>query len=223
MKGLILKDLYGMRFMLVMAMLITLIPYTILMLMGGGMSVDGSDTLKVISVFPYGLINYCCITVFSGIILNTISADRGCGFDKIQRTMPVSAGQIIRGKFIAFGIMLAILTAVSLLFNLMGIFFQINAEVMITMPVCIALLQVCCMSPIIPLSIKIGEGLANVIGILSALLSGGIIVVVALLSVLADNSLLFIRLAAYAGLPILAFISAFFSIRWGERLYKEDL
>lgn len=142
MKGLILKDIYSVRFQILGGIAIMLLPNLLLVLAGGDLSGEEGMSVGVLNIVVYGGINYITVTLCSSFMLNTLEFDEKSGWARIQRAMPVTDGQIIAGKLIAMGAVLGILTGLSLICNSFGIVvFGISAEPLIAMPLIAALLQ----------------------------------------------------------------------------------
>lgn len=68
MKGLVLKDLFGVRFQVLGALALMLFPSLMLILMGGGMSTNERADITEISVLLYGIVNYVSITLCSSFL-----------------------------------------------------------------------------------------------------------------------------------------------------------
>ncbi|MGN0678521.1 MAG: ABC-2 transporter permease [Oscillospiraceae bacterium] len=223
-KGLILKDLYSIRFNLVMALLISLFPNMILTFAGGGMFVGSPDYIKVVSVIPYGMLNYLAITTFSSFVLNTLDSDKDCGWAKLVRSMPVSGGEIIGAKLISTYIVIGILTLVSLAFNSLGIIlFGMDVELMIVLPICMGLLQVITLSPTFMLANRIGTKYTTVIYLTMVVLIACVTVVVMVTGLCGDVSATFLRITFYIGLPIIATAVAALSYSVGKKQNESDL
>lgn len=220
MKGLILKDLYCVRLQIILSILIMLIPYTLFTL---GMSLDKTamppEYLQIILLFLYGILNYTCICLFSSFLLNTLDADVNRGWSRILRTFPVSGKAVVSSKLCATGIILAILTMLSVIFNIIGIFvYSLPVEPMLTIPICMALLEAAVLCPVFPTAMKHGTKFMTAAYILSEIL---ILAVAVFLIVLALNSKNFaplLRCIFYVGSPIAAGLSAGMSSLSGKQL-----
>lgn len=229
MKGLILKDIYSIRFQIIAAFLLTLFPNFMLMMAGGGMSAAedsllSADQMNLISTTIYGLVNYITITVFSSFLLNTLEDDNLSGWMKMQRTMPVSGTQIIGGKILATLMIIGLLTGVSLILNIIAsLLFGIGLELMIAMPLCCGLLQVITLCPVFPISIKIGTkfttalyvGLVVIIAI-----AMGVLLISTLSSDVSESTL---RICMYGALPVLACAVMALSFAAGKKSCETDL
>ncbi len=221
MKGLILKDIYSIRGQLVMAMLIMLLPNAVMWLMGGGMSIDSQSGAAII---VYGLMNYISIVIFTSFSLNTLSYDINSGWVKMERTCPVSGGSIIMGKLIVTLIVIGVITAVSLLFNLISVpLFGMDTEFMITIPLCCACLQVIALSPSFPLAMKIGAGYTEAIYLgLEIILACGL-AAFAFAAFGGNMPAALIRVLVYAGLPVLAAVAFVLSYQTGKKQCLADI
>lgn len=228
-KGLILKDIYSIRFQIIGAFLLTLFPNIMMMVAGGGMAVDedgflSAEERELMCAFIYGMINYITITVFSSFLLNTLEDDTRSGWLKMQRTMPVSGTQIIGGKIIATLMIIGLLTAVSLIFNVIAsLMFGIGFEIMIATPLCCGLLQIITLCPVFPISMKIGNKFTTALYV-------GLVVIIAiamgilLLSTLvSDISGRTLRICMYGALPVLAGAVMGLSFAAGKKTCETDL
>lgn len=222
MKGLILKDLYNIRFTLVGAVLLTIFPNLIMMLAGGGMSVSDDPMTRDMGFLVYGLVNYVSIALFSSLSLSTFSRDKSCGWDRYQRTMPVTSGQIMLGKMLTSCIVIGIITAVSLVLNMMGLF-GISAELLVAMPICFGILMAICIMPVLPLTLKLGERLASYIYLAMLAAEAGLMVLIFLGAMTSSLPAVAIRIAAYAVLPAAAAAVAVVCYRAGKKGYEQDL
>ncbi len=202
-------------------MLIMLVPTSMLWFAGGGMSADAQSGAAVIT---YGLMNYILITIFTSFSLNTLSYDINSGWAKMEHTMPVSGNGIIMGKLLVMLIVIGVITAVSLLLNLISVpLFGMEPEFMITIPLCCACLQIIALSPTFPLAMKIGAKYAEAIYLgFEILLAGGIGLFA--LSVFGGNmSATLIRVLVYAGLPVLAAAVFALSYQTGKKQCLADI
>lgn len=152
MKGLILKDLYGVKFQIIGAFLLMLLPIVI--------TVFGERTgfTESIELMPNGLLNYVVITTCSSFLLNTLDFDERSGWSKMQRGMPLSGGKIIGAKFCIMGLVLAALTLIFLAANVIGVFVHgLPIEPAVTMPLCLCMVQTMALSPTFALGYRLGS------------------------------------------------------------------
>lgn len=225
MKGLVLKDIYSVKFQMLGGIAIMLLPNIMLMISGGDMSGDEADVLNdFLSVMIYGIMNYISVTICSSFLLNTLEFDEKSGWAKMQRAMPVTGEQIIGGKFIAMAIVLGILTVLSLICNITGvIFFKQPAEPLIAMPFIAALLQTITLSLCFMAGYHFGSKITTLMYILTE------IVVVAGLSFLiigmVNESIsgTALRIIAYAAIPVLTAAVTVFSFISGKKAVMRDI
>lgn len=228
MKGLFLKDIYGCRFQIVGGFAIMLLPMLMIALSGGGMAISdeegASQFAGSICVILYGMLNYMSIVICSSFYLNTLSYDEASGWTKIQRAMPLTGGQIIGGKFLGVGAVVGALTVISVAFNAVSaLIFNMPAESMITMPLCIGLAEIVTMLPTIVLGYRLGSKAvlwvyfaflipiaAGMVALAAAFFTGNI----------SANAL---RVIAYAGLPVLAAVVAVLCFVTGKRAVMLDI
>ncbi len=224
MKGLVLKDLFCVRFQVLGALALMLFPSLMLILMGGGMSTNERADLTEISVLLYGIVNYVSITLCSSFFVNTLGYDERSGWSKIQRTMPLSGGKIIGAKFLSMGLVLAALTSLSLIINVINaLLFKIPLEPMITMPLCMCMVQAIALSPTFTLGYRFGAKTTSAayIGFMVLLVAAMIAVVFMLF--MGDIGITALRIISYAGLPALT--AAVVAVSWvtGKRTVNVDI
>lgn len=225
MKGLVLKDIFGVKFQILGAFALMMFPSLMLMLGGGGMAVDEGKTVPVeISVLLYGLVNYVSITLCSSFLVNTLGFDERSGWTKMQRTMPLTGGIIIGAKFAAMGLVLAALTAISLIVNIIcAVLFNIPFEPMISLPLCMCMVQMTALSPTFTLGYRFGAKATSAayICIMLALAAAMIALVIMIFAGDIDETAL--RVIAYAVLPVLT--AAVVAVSWvtGKRAVMVDI
>ncbi len=213
MKGLVLKDLFGVRFQVLGALALMLFPSLMLILMGGGMSTNERADLTEISVLLYGIVNYVSITLCSSFFVNTLGYDERSGWSKIQRTMPLSGGKIIGAKFLSMGLVLAALTSLSLIINVINaLLFKIPLEPMITMPLCMCMVQAIALSPTFTLGYRFGAKTTSAAYIGFMVLLAAAMIAVVFMLFMGDIGITALRIISYAGLPALT--AAVVAVSW---------
>lgn len=225
MKGLVLKDLYGVRFQIFGAMAIMLLPMLMFMLAGGGMAVDEetNDPAKI-SVLMCGMLNYISITLCSSFLVNTLGFDERSGWTKMQRAMPITGGRIIGAKFIGMGLVLAMLTVLSIAVNVTGaLLFKIPLEPMITMPLCMCMVQTIALSPTFALGYKFGAKSTTAAYIGFMVLLAAAIIAVVFMFFMGDIGAAALRIIAYAGLPVLTAAAVAASWVTGKKAVMVDI
>lgn len=200
-KGLILKDIYNVRFQTVCALLFMLFPNLMLIVAGSIGNQEESLSYPVV----YGFVNYISITTCSSFMLNTISDDYHTGWVKVQRTMPLSANRIVGAKMLAVALIIGFLTMASLIFNLMGaIVYDMELEPLITMPFVIALLQMITLSVAVVLGFRSKARFVIPVYIVMVMLIAAVSIAL-LFGVLKDAiSISMLRVIAYAAIPVAA-------------------
>lgn len=220
MKGLILKDFYTIRFQIIVLALILAIPNVMMIFMGGGMSVGapaGSAT-EELAFLPYALVNYVTIVMFSSLLTQTIGDDVQSGWLKYQRTMPVSADQMILSKLAGTYILIGALVIISILVNLFGIFtFGIDAELMISIPICIGFMQVIIMSPLFPIALRLGGKASSAVYISVTIIVAAVMIVVAFAATSNEIPAYLMRIIFYGGTPVIAVTTALLSYFVGRK------
>ncbi len=224
MKGLVLKDLFGVRFQVLGALALMLFPSLMLILMGGGMSTNERADITEISVLLYGIVNYVSITLCSSFFVNTLGYDERSGWSKIQRTMPLSGGKIIGAKFLSMGLVLAALTSLSLIINVINaLLFKIPLEPMITMPLCMCMVQAIALSPTFTLGYRFGAKTTSAAYIGFMVLLAAAMIAVVFMLFMGDIGITALRIISYAGLPALT--AAVVAVSWvtGKRTVNVDI
>lgn len=221
MKGLVLKDLYSVRFQVIVGILIMLIPNIVLSLGGAAMDITNGDAAsKMLSALLFAMINYVNICLFSSFVLNTLSTDINSGWAKIELTFPVSGSRIIGAKLIASGLVVALLTLFSLVFNvLFTLMFGMDFEIMIALPICIGLYQMTLLAPLFPIAKRIGVKFTEAMYIFAQVIM--LALAVFLFIKVVDNILL-LRIVFYCGLPLLALVSFVLSFLFGKSAVEKS-
>lgn len=219
MKGLVLKDLYGVKFQIFGAFLIMLLPIVI-MVFGERPAVGG---MSGIAFLPNGLLNYVVITTCSSFLLNTLGFDDRSGWAKTQRTMPLSGGKIIGAKFITMGLVLAVLTVIFLAANVFGVFVHgLPPEPAVAVPICLCMVQAMALSPTFALGYRFGARTTSAayIGFVVALAAALIWLLLMIFG--GDIGIAALRIIAYVGLPVLT--AAVVAVSWvtGKRAAMES-
>lgn len=224
MKGLVLKDLYSVRLQIFLSVLTMILPNIAFTFLIGEEGVGLGEAETVFMVFFFGSLNYINICLFSSFMLNTLDSDVNCGWSRIVRTFPVSGNTMVMAKFAATGLVLAILTGISLIFNIVGSFVNsLPLEPLIAIPVCIGFLQAAVLFPIFPFAMAHGtkctSALYIVVEILMVSLAAfGIINIMKL-----ENWGIILRCVFYAGSVILAAVSAVISAASGKKAVSAAL
>ena len=225
MKGLVLKDIFGVRFQIFGAFALVLFPSLVLTLGGGGMAVDEGASVPIgISVLLYGLVNYISITLCSSFLVNTLGFDERSGWTKMQRTMPLTGGKIIGAKFIAMGLVLVLLTAVSLIVNIFcAVIFGIPFEPMIALPLCMCMVQTTALSPTFTLGYRFGAKATSAAYICIMVALAAVMIALVFMIFAGDIDETALRVIAYAGLPALT--AAVVAASWftGKRAVMVDI
>ncbi len=231
MKGLILKDIYEVRFQVIIGMLIALYPNILMLIalmdIAGDFITSGND---VMFTALCGFLNYITIVPFSSLVLNTLTNDASSGWAKIRRTMPVSNEQATASKLIATGGIVGLFTVISLIINIIMMFIYNTAdttyvypEIAIAAPLCIGLLQMFALSPVFPLAIRFGVKATNIFYLIFMIISAIAAIVVVFAAFSGDISMIVMRISFYAVLPVVAFLSVFISYKSGKNLVARDL
>lgn len=216
-KGLILKDIYGIRFQIVCGFLLMCFPNILSFFSLNAKSNLTPEDLTIL-VFVYGMVNFLTIAVCSSFVLNTGSYDERSGWSKMQFTMPVSPGQIVGAKMAVIALVPIALTVVSIIFNLIAVILGgIPVEPMITMPVCICLIQTTAMYLAYMLGLKYGAKRTSFLYlfILMAEMAAAILIIKLCLD---NGSFAALRIAGYGALPLLTVGTAVLSYSHSKKV-----
>lgn len=223
MKGLLLKDIYCVRFIALVGLMISSIPAIGLVISLGAANAAGNIVDNIISIFPYVICDILIIMLNSSFILNTLGEDYNSGWARIQHTLPVTNRQIVNAKLIAALIVIGALTLISIAVNL--IFGAANGqplEIMLAAPLVTAMLEICTLFPAFPISMKLSGSLTSFIYI--ALEITVITAVTIALTVALDRNapLWLLRVIFYAIIPAAAAIIALISRRFALKYISAE-
>lgn len=219
-KGLILKDIYNVRFQTVCALLFMLFPNLMLIVAGSIGNQEESLSYPVV----YGFVNYISITTCSSFMLNTISDDYRTGWVKVQRTMPLSANWIVGAKMLAVALIIGFLTMASLILNIMGaIVYDMELEPLITMPFVMALLQMITLSVAVVLGFRSKARFIIPVYIVMVLVIASIIIALLFGVVKKAVSIEMLRVIGYAVIPVIAAATVAICCKNGKRAVECDI
>ena len=206
MKGLILKDLYGVKFQIIGAFLLMLLPIVI--------TTFGERTGVTESiVIPNGLLNYVVITTCSSFLLNTLDFDERSGWSKMQRGMPLSGGKISGAKFLPMGLVLAALTRRFLAGNIVGVFVHgLPIEPAVALPLCLCMTQTMALSPTFAFGYRFGSKATTAAYIGIEIVLAAAMICLLLMIFVGSIGAAALRVIAYAGLPFLT--AAVVAVSW---------
>lgn len=223
MKSLILKDLYAIRFQLTAGALLLLLPYGLLFLAGVGMSADGGAETSLAATIVFGVLSYMTVVVFSSFFLNTVADDIRSGWARFQRTLPLTAGQIIGAKLLASLVLIAVLVVISILLNLVPVFMgNADVELMLAFPFVFGCLQVMALMPIFPLSMRFGIKTANLLYCVFTCLAAAAAAVCAFMVGANDIPAFLSRLIFYGLFPLIAALVTALSYHLGKRALENS-
>ncbi len=229
MKGLVLKDIYGVKFQILGALAVMLFPALGLILLGGGMFVGDGEMAaggvgSMIALLPIGIMNYVSITLCSSFLLNTLGYDEKSGWSKMQRTMPLTGGQIVGAKFCAMGLVLGMLTLMSLIVNLLvTVLFRMPPEPMIALPFVMCMLQIVALSPTFALGYRFGSRATSAVYIGFMVLTATAGIWLTFLIFGGDLSAAALRVICYAAIPVIAAAVAAASWAAGKKAVMFDI
>ena len=227
MKGLILKDLYTIRTQIIAGAIICLYPAVIFHLGLANMIAEmGNPNGEPLLSFITLLISYCFIVPFSSFLLNTMKSDYESGWLKIQRTMPLNAGEAIGSKLICTVIVIGCFALLALIVNVIclirapGVFIT---EILIAGPICIGLLQIIAVAPCFPLGMKIGVRKTDGLYLTFVILTAIILIIFGFAAFSNEIPIPTIRIICYGVLPAAAALVTFISYKAGKNQIAKDL
>ena len=227
MKGLILKDLYTIKTQIIVGAIICLYPAVLFHLGLANMTAEmGNPNGEPLLSFITLLISYCFIVPFSSFLLNTMKSDYESGWLKIQRTMPLNAGEAIGSKLVCTGIVIGCFALLALIVNVIVLIREPEAfiaEIVIAGPVCIGLLQVIAIAPCFPLGMKIGVKKTDGLYLTFVILTAIILVIFGFAAFSNEISSAVIRIICYGVLPAAAVLVTFISYKAGKNQIVKDL
>ena len=221
MKGLILKDLYAVRFQLIVSLVLMLIPCGVFTyIFAAAEKTDGSEFIIMMMCC---ILNYCCIVIFSSFVLNTVQEDVTSGWIKLQGTFPVKSGTAITAKFAVTFIVVGMLTLISLIFNItvMAILkINMNAELMLAIPIAFALMELIALLPCMVHKYKTTRAAFDypLIMILTAIVG----IVIAFVAMSGDISFTLLRVILYIILPVVTAAVAAASYSYGKKVVVRE-
>lgn len=215
MKGLILKDLYAIRFQLIVSLMLMLIPCGIsTYIMTTAEKPEGSEFVIMMMCC---ILNYCCIVIFPSFVLNTLQEDIVSGWIKIQGTLPIKSGTAITAKFAVTFIVVFTLTVLSLIFNItVMILMNIRMELIITLPIVFALIELIALLPAMVHKYKSSR--ASIDYIIIIILTSIIGIVIAFAAMSGDISFTLLRVILYVVLPAVTAIITVVCYRYGKKI-----
>ena len=227
MKGLILKDLYTIKTQIIVGAIICLYPAVLFHLGLANMTAEmGNPNGEPLLSFITLLISYCFIVPFSSFLLNTVKSDYESGWLKIQRTMPLNAGEAIGSKLVCTGIVIGCFTLFALIVNVILIIREPETfitEVVIAGPICIGLLQIIAVAPCFPLGMKIGVKKTDGLYLTFVILTAIILVIFGFAAFSNEIPVPTIRIICYGILPAAAALVTFISYKAGKNQIVKDL
>lgn len=226
MKGLILKDLYSVRFQIMVGAIIGLYPNIIAAI--GFTDIIGEmnpNMIDISATMLHVMVNIATILPFSSLMLNTITDDAESGWTKVCRTMPVTSSQLISSKILSTVIVTGIFTLISFIFNIISIIrgVPVIAEAVIAFPLCMGVIQLLALIPVFPLSLKFGAKNANKIYLAFVIIFSLAAIILAFAAFSDELPPYALRIGAYAVLPVLTAVAFLVSFKAGKRLIAKDM
>lgn len=169
-----------------------------------GVGITGTDAIETILTF--GSLNYISIVVLSSFFLNTVADDIQSGWARFQRTLPLTAGQLIGGKLLATLVLIAVLVVVSTLFNLVPVYRWRTEilELMLALPFVFGCLQVIALMPVFPIAMRFGIKTSNLLYCVFSVIAAIAAAVAAFMVGANDIPAYVSRVIFYGILPLLA-------------------
>lgn len=229
MRGLVLKDVYNVRFQIFTGMAIMMFPYLLLLISGGYDNAKDNILNEEIfgingGVVVFVLLSYISITVNSSFMLNTIVDDNRSGWGKMQRAMPVSSVGIVGAKMAANGVIVGGLALMDTAVNMIGIFkLGLSPETLAAAPFVFGCLQMITLSVATVMGYRFGS-VGTIVGYLTGVLVVAAGVVVLLYGFLTEdlNSTMF-RVICYAVIPTLTAAVIAVCCNLGKKAIEHDV
>ncbi len=209
MKGLILKEIYCVRFQVLLGLAITAIPSIMMLLLADftGEVPSGAEHFAIIAVIPVVLSNFMMILLSSSFMLNTLNDDKISGWAKLQLTLPVTRKQIIDTKFIASLVIIGFLMLICLVLNLTAaLLYNYPLEICIAAPFVFGFTEMMVLFPAFPLSMKLSAAMNTVVYITLEVIVMGLLTAIAFCALDAVVTMWFIRVLFYGIIPALGIV-----------------
>ena len=206
MKGLILKEIYCVRFQTLLGLAITAIPSVMMLLLGDitGEIPSGAEGAAIIATIPVVLSNFMMILLSSSFMLNTLNDDKISGWAKLQLTLPVTRKQIIDTKFIASLVIIGFLMLICLVLNLTAaLLYNYPLEICIAAPFVFGFTEMMVLFPAFPMSMKLSAAMNTVVYITLEVIVMGLLTAIAFCALDAVVPMWFIRVLFYGIIPAL--------------------
>lgn len=229
MKGLVLKDVYNVRFQIFTGMAIMMFPYLLLLISGGYDNAEDNILNEQIfgingGIVVFVLLSYISITVNSSFMLNTIVDDKRSGWGKMQRTMPVSSVGIVGAKMAANGVIVGGLALIDIAVTMIGIFkLGLPPETLVAAPLVFGCLQMITLSVATVMGYRFGS-VGTIVGYLLGVLVIAAGVVVLLYNLLTENlNATAFRVVCYAVIPALTAAVIAVCCNLGKKAVERDV
>ena len=220
-----MKDMLSIRTQIVIgAAIMSLINIEMITVFATG-AVDNEFDAFIMSA-AIVLINFISIVPLSSFLLNTLENDEVSGWSKYERTMPVTAVQIVNSKLICTVVTIIILVLGCLILNTFCIFFvgiKSYAEILIAGPIVIGMIQLAILAPVFPFSKRYGSRIANAFYLV--LLIAAYTVLGVCLSQIASNEVtaVIVRIIFYAVMPAAGVLIIASSSAAAKKLYAKEM
>ncbi len=218
MKGLILKDLYCVRSMVLLASGIMLPLFVMMFLMNGELTdpalLQDNPFAPVFSCIGFILIDVIVILLFSSFTLNTLAEDNASGWSTLQLAMPVTTRQIVNGKLISSVALVGIFTAACLIVNVIGgLLYGGTMELLLAAPPVLGCVELCALFPTFPVALKVSSGAASLIYAAFMLVMIASVAVPLWFCMESNLPIWALRVIFYGALPVLTAALGFISQR----------
>lgn len=223
MKGLVLKDMYSIRFVVIASLLMSLFPSFLLIMFDITADAEGGDFVRtVVSYLVFGIVNYITLMLFPSCGVSSIALDKKCGFDRYQATMPVTPAQLMAGKQISSGIVVGIFVLLCIGVNLTGLQYGLSPEVLIVMPVSIGLLELASVQVSLYVVLRFGERILSLVQLVIMIAGAGFLCLIFLLMEKVQHMDIVLRIVCYGVMPLLAAAAIVFFGRAGRKLFNNE-
>lgn len=224
-KGLFLKEIYCVRFQVLLGLAITAIPSVMMLLLGDitGEIPSGAEGAAIIATIPVVLSNFMMVLLSSSFMLNTLNDDKISGWAKLQLTLPVTRKQIIDTKFIASLVIIGFLMLICLVLNLTTVFlYNYPLEICIAAPFVFGFTEMMVLFPAFPMSMKLSAAMNTVIYITLEVIVMGLLTAIAFCALDSVVPMWFIRVLFYGIIPALGIAVMFISRNFAAKFINAE-
>ncbi len=224
MKGLFLKEIYCVRFQVLLGLALTAIPSMMLLIADfTGEVPSGAEDFAIFAAIPVVLSNFMMILLSSSFMLNTLNDDNISGWGKLQLTLPVTRKQIIDTKFIASLAIIGFLMLVCLALNLTTVFlYNYPLEICLAAPFIFGFTEMLVLFPAFPISMKLSATMNTIIYITLEVIVMALMTTVVFCALDSVVPVWLIRVLFYGVIPALGIAALFISRHFAAKFINAE-